>query len=212
MKTPTALDNIDWSKNDGLVPAIIQDALTGQVLMLGYMNDASLEHTLKSQQVTFFSRSKQRLWTKGETSGNTLSLVDVAVDCDGDTLLVLAQPKGPVCHLDTPSCFGGAGLQGSMLQRLVEVIEQRSSEDGDESYTRSLLASGVQRCAQKVGEEGVEVALAATSGDAKALAEESADLLYHLLVTLKAANTDFRDVLKVLDERHQVAQSDCHPD
>jgi len=212
MKTPDNLDGIDWDKNEGLVPAIIQDALTGQVLMLGYMNEASLEQTLKTQQVTFFSRSKRRLWRKGETSGNTLSLVDVAVDCDGDTLLVLAQPKGPVCHLNTPSCFGAGGLQGSMLQRLAEIIEQRSSEDGDESYTRSLLASGVQRCAQKVGEEGVEVALAATSGDAKALAEESADLLYHLLVTLKAANTDFRDVLQVLDRRHQITQSDCNHD
>lgn len=208
MKTSANLDSIDWAKNDGLVPAIVQDALSGQVLMLGYMNEDSLAHSLETQRVTFFSRSKQRLWTKGETSGNTLSLVDVAVDCDGDTLLVLAQPKGPVCHLDTPSCFGADGLQGSMLQRLAEIIEQRSGEDGDESYTRSLLASGVQRCAQKVGEEGVEVALAATSGDAKALAEESADLLYHLLVTLKATHTDFRDVLKVLDERHREPQSD----
>ena len=208
MKTTIALDRIDWSKNDGLVPAIVQDALTGQVLMLGYMNEASLEQSLQSRLVTFFSRSKGRLWTKGETSGNTLSLVDVSVDCDGDTLLVIAHPKGPVCHLMTPSCFGSEAPQGSMLQRLAEIIEHRSSEDGDESYTRSLLASGVQRCAQKVGEEGVEVALAATSEDTQALAEESADLLYHLLVTLKAANTDFRDVLKVLDERHQRSQSD----
>lgn len=208
MKTSRDLNTIDWKKNNGLVPAIVQDALTGQVLMLGYMNEASLEQTLQSRLVTFFSRSKERLWTKGETSGNTLSLVDVAIDCDGDTLLVLAQPKGPVCHLMTPSCFGAEARQGSMLQRLVEIIERRSGEAGDESYTRSLLASGVQRCAQKVGEEGVEVALAATSGDAKALAEESADLLYHLLVTLKAANTDFRDVLKVLDQRHQMTQSD----
>ena len=208
MKTSAILDGIDWAKNDGLVPAIVQDALTGQVLMLGYMNEASLKHTIETQQVTFFSRSKQRLWTKGESSGNTLSLVDIAIDCDGDTLLMLAQPAGPVCHLMTPTCFGVDAPQGSMLQRLAEVIEQRSSEDGDESYTRSLLASGVQRCAQKVGEEGVEVALAATSGDVKALAEESADLLYHLLVTLKATNTDLRDVLKVLDERHREPQSD----
>lgn len=203
MNTPPWMDTIDWQKTNGLIPAIVQHALTGQVLMLGFMNQDALAQTLASDQVTFFSRTKQRLWTKGETSGHTLSLVDVALDCDHDTLLVLAKPEGPVCHLMTPSCFGEHAPHGSMLAQLVDIIDQRATSEDGQSYTRSLLDAGLQRCAQKVGEEGVEVALAATSGDQQALHEEAADLIYHLLVTLKAANTDFNAVLEVLDQRHQ---------
>lgn len=203
MKTPPWIPTIDWEKTNGLIPAIIQHAVTGQVLMLGYMNEEALEKTLLTDQVTFFSRSKQRLWIKGESSGHTLALVDMALDCDQDTLLVLAKPQGPVCHLMTPSCFGEQAPHGSMLARLSDIIDERASSQATESYTRSLLASGIQRCAQKVGEEGVEVALAATSGDQAALHEEAADLLYHLLVTLKAANTHLDAVLDVLGQRHQ---------
>lgn len=207
MNTPVWLQRIDWGKTDGLVPAVVQDSISGQVLMLGYMNEEALTQTLTTQQVTFFSRSKQRLWVKGETSGHTLTLVDLSLDCDGDTLLVMAKPNGPVCHLMTTSCFGENAPPGGMLERLAAIIDRRADSDHGESYTRALLASGIQRCAQKVGEEGVEVALAATSGDKKALQAEAADLLYHLLVTLKAAKTDLRAVLAVLDERHRPSPS-----
>ena len=203
MDSPDWLDNIDWNKNNGLVPAIVQHAINGQVLMLGYMNAEALNKTLSSHQVTFYSRSKKRLWVKGESSGHTLNLVDMALDCDQDTLLVLANPQGPTCHLMTPSCFGQQPPLGSMLARLGQIIDARASSDDDASYTHSLLTSGLERCAQKVGEEGVEVALAAVSNDTDKLNEEAADLLYHLLVTLKAAGSDMDAVLAVLDQRHQ---------
>jgi phosphoribosyl-ATP pyrophosphohydrolase/phosphoribosyl-AMP cyclohydrolase len=184
MNSPDWLDQIDWNKGNGLLPAIVQNAINGQVLMVGYMNQAALQQSLSNEQVTFYSRSKQRLWTKGESSGHTLTLVDVALDCDQDTLLVLAHPQGPTCHLMTASCFG------------------EHNAVGDDSYTRSLLAAGVERCAQKVGEEGVEVALAAVANDTDKLNEEAADLLYHLLVALKAAGTELDSVLQVLERRH----------
>jgi len=198
-------DSIDWDKGGGLVPAIIQHAITGRVLMLGYMNVEALERTTSSRRVTFFSRSRDRLWTKGETSGNTLELRDIELDCDADTLLVTAIPAGPTCHLETPSCFDrdteqpGFGFVG----RLEGIIRERMDEGSDESYTTQLVNAGVQRIAQKVGEEGVEVALAGMKGDREELVSESADLLYHLLVLLKQQGASLADVVQQLEARHQ---------
>jgi len=206
MNAPSWVQEINWQKSDGLIPAIVQHHLTGQVLMLAYMNEQALHQTLESNKVTFFSRSKQRLWTKGETSGHFLSLVSVCPDCDKDTLLVLAKPQGPVCHLMTPTCFGEDAPQGAMLSRLEEIIDQRAQAKNTQSYTQSLLAEGTKRCAQKVGEEGVEVALAALGGDLKELEAEAADLLYHLLVALESAGSSLDAVLAVLDQRHQPDQ------
>lgn len=196
--------NLAWDKVDGLMPAIVQDAGTGRVLMLGYMNQEALEKTRATGHVTFFSRSKQRLWTKGETSGNTLELASLQADCDGDALLVQAVPHGPTCHLGTDTCWGD-GIHPSVgfLARLERVVESRRGTDPDSSYTARLLAEGVKRCAQKVGEEGVEVALAATAGDSDELIDESADLLYHLLVTLAASDVSLEEVCRRLESRHR---------
>ncbi|MGY6553894.1 MAG: bifunctional phosphoribosyl-AMP cyclohydrolase/phosphoribosyl-ATP diphosphatase HisIE [Wenzhouxiangella sp.] len=189
-----------WNKGDGLLPAVIQDARDGRVLMLGYMNAAALEKTQASGQVTFFSRSKQRLWTKGETSGNVLKLVDIAADCDRDTLLVQAIPHGPTCHLGTTTCFGETDWPPvGLLARLQVLIESRRDGNPEDSYTTRLLQGELARCAQKVGEEGVETALAAVTG-AK-LEEEAADLLYHLLVLLTAGNSSLDAVLEELRRR-----------
>ena len=197
-------DDLDWAKGDGLLPAVVQDADTGRVLMLGYMNDRALAKTRATGHVTFFSRSKQRLWTKGESSGHTLELVEVRADCDRDTLLVLARPHGPTCHTGTSTCFGDAVRPPlAFLAELERVIEARRGADPGSSYTAKLLDRGVKRCAQKVGEEGVEVALAATAGDREELVEESADLLYHLLVVLAASDVGLDEVLAVLQDRHQ---------
>lgn len=198
----TNIDMVDFAKGDNLLPAIVQHALSGEVLMQGYMNSEALQQTLASNKVTFYSRSKQRLWTKGESSGNTLELVSVHTDCDQDSLLILVKPAGPTCHLGTRSCFTDAQSQ-PMLQRLMDTIESRRGAPVDSSYTASLFAEGVKRAAQKVGEEGVEVALAAAAGDTKELLNESADLLYHLLVTLAARDLSINDVLDVLHQRHQ---------
>ncbi len=198
------IEALDWAKGDGLLPAIIQHAGDGQVLMLGYMNEAALAETLASGRVTFFSRSKQRLWTKGESSGHWLDAVAVHGDCDHDTLLVQAWPQGPTCHLGTASCFGDELVAGAgFLSRLEQVLKARATQAPETSYTARLLAAGIPRCAQKVGEEGVEVALAAVSGDTAKLNEESADLLYHLLVCLQAAGSGLEDVIEVLAQRHQ---------
>ena len=192
--------SLDWDKGDGLLPAVIQDARDGRVLMLGYMNAESLEKTLSSRRVTFFSRSKQRLWTKGETSGNVLELVDLAADCDRDTLLVQAIPQGPTCHLGTATCFGETVWPPvGLLARLQRLIESRRHGDPSKSYTTRLLQGELSRCAQKVGEEGVETALAAVTGDN--LEAEAADLLYHLLVLLTAADSDLDRVLAELAQR-----------
>ena len=197
-------ENLAWDKVDGLMPAIVQDAGTGRVLMLGYMNQEALEKTRATGHVTFFSRSKQRLWTKGETSGNTLELASLQADCDGDALLVQAVPHGPTCHLGTDTCWGDE-IHPSVgfLARLERVVESRRGTDPDSSYTARLLAEGVKRCAQKVGEEGVEVALAATAGDSDELIDESADLLYHLLVTLAASDVSLEEVCRRLESRHR---------
>lgn len=194
---------IDFEKSGGLVPAIIQHANTGEVLMLGYMNVDAYETTLEKKAVTFWSRSKSRLWTKGETSGNTLDLVSIALDCDRDTLLVQAQPQGPTCHTGTKSCFGETpGPDLAFLGALQAIVDQRAIDAPEDSYTAKLLSRGVLKCAQKVGEEGVEVALAATVEDDEALLGEAADLIYHLTVVLKARELSLRDVAKVLEVRH----------
>lgn len=182
MKLTVDASAIDWDKGEGLVPAVVQDAATLRVLMLGYMNRDALQATLDTQRVTFFSRSKGRLWQKGETSGNVLRLVGISVDCDGDTLLIMAEPAGPVCHLGTATCFGDASPDVHVLEDLCRIVEQRKSAAPETSYTARLLARGVTKIAQKVGEEGVETALAAVAENDDRLVGESADLLYHLVV------------------------------
>lgn len=196
-------DNVDFAKGDGLVPAIVQDADTRQVLMLGYMNRDALAQTVSTKRVTFFSRSKNRLWTKGETSGNTLSMVSIRADCDDDTLLVQARPAGPACHKGSVSCFDDGDAPGlGFLARLISVIALRRDSDPDKSYVASLLAKGPLKTAQKVGEEGVETALAGAAQDDAALREESADLLFHLIVLLESRNVALSDVIETLRGRH----------
>jgi phosphoribosyl-ATP pyrophosphohydrolase/phosphoribosyl-AMP cyclohydrolase len=198
------LDALAWAKMDGLLPAVVQDADTGQVLMLGYMDRAALAATLDGGFATFFSRSKGRLWQKGETSGNRLAVQAVLADCDDDALLVRAVPEGPTCHFGTTSCFGTDGPTGvGFLSKLARIVHDRAQADPAESYTARLLAEGLQRIAQKVGEEGVEVALAAVGRDAAGCAEETADLLYHLTALMEAKGFDWDDVAKVLAERHR---------
>lgn len=196
---------VAWEKMDNLVPAIVQDATSGKILMQGYMNQAALETTFEKELVTFYSRSKERLWTKGETSNNTLSLVSVHVDCDFDSIIVLANANGPTCHTGTESCWStpDAASSVSFIADLERVIASRKGADADSSYTASLYASGIKRIAQKVGEEGVETALAATVKDLEELKNESADLLYHLLVLLQASDLSLNDVIDVLKKRHQ---------
>ena len=203
------LNQLDFAKTDGLIPAIVQHALTGVVLMQGYMNQAALEHTLTTQQVTFYSRSKQRLWTKGESSGHTLSLHSVHTDCDQDSLLILALPQGPTCHTGCDSCFSFADdpQAAALLSRLEQTIVARKLADPGSSYTAQLFAEGRKRIAQKVGEEGVEVALAAVAGDDHELLNESADLLFHLLTLLASHNLQLSDVLAVLAAREAKAKS-----
>ena len=192
---------LDWGKGDGLLPAIVQDARTLRVLMLGYMDRAALEATLSSRRVTFFSRSKGRLWTKGESSGHFLELASVDVDCDGDTLLVQAHPQGPTCHLQRESCFPSA--PGSTLADLSALVERRAAERPEGSYTTKLFDGGIRRIAQKVGEEGVETALAAVAEDDDALLGEGADLLFHLLVLLRARGLGLADVEAKLRTRRR---------
>src|SRR5882757_2724990 len=199
MKIP----KIDWKKTDGLVPAIVQDARTQQVLMLGYMNAAALKKTLRSKRVTFFSRSKQRLWTKGESSGNFLRLVSLEVDCDNDTLLIQANAAGPTCHRGTVSCFGDSGATGvGFLAQLDQVVADRIKSGDKTSYTVRLVQEGIARVAQKVGEEGVETALAALQKNQKEFTGEAADLLYHLIVLLRAKKLSLADAIAVLEKRH----------
>lgn len=193
------IDALDWNKQGGLLPAVVQDAGTLRVLMLGYMDRAALQATLDTQRVTFFSRSRGRLWTKGESSGHVLSLVSIEADCDRDTLLVLARPAGPTCHLGTASCFADAPADA--LAELDDRIAARASDPPPGSYTAKLFDAGVRRIAQKVGEEGVETALAAVAEDDHAFLGEAADLLYHLLVLLRARGLSLQDALAVLRQR-----------
>ncbi|HCE2220512.1 TPA: bifunctional phosphoribosyl-AMP cyclohydrolase/phosphoribosyl-ATP diphosphatase HisIE [Vibrio parahaemolyticus] len=199
-------ERINWEKVDGLVPAIVQDFQSSQVLMMGYMNQDALAKTGETGQVTFFSRTKERLWTKGETSGNVLQLVNISLDCDNDTLLVRVNPIGPTCHTGTTTCWDGDAQEESQmvwLHQLEQLLAARKSADPDSSYTASLYARGTKRISQKVGEEGVEVALAATSGDKAELVCESADLIYHLLVLLQDQGLSMNDVVDKLKERHK---------
>jgi len=200
-------DSIDFTKGDGLVPAIVQDADTGAVLMLGYMNREAVEQTLARKRAVFFSRSKQRLWEKGETTGHTLDVVDVALDCDNDTLLVTAHPRGPACHNGTVTCFGDATRSAAgdiaFLSKLESVIAQRASDKPENSYTARLLAKGLGKVAQKVGEEGVETALAGAGESEQKVIEESADLLFHLLVLLRARGLTLAQVVRQLESRHR---------
>ena len=196
---------IDWNKVDGLVPVIVQDYQSSQVLMMGYMNVDALQKTADTGLVTFYSRTKQRLWTKGEESGNSLNLVNVSLDCDNDTLLVKVNPIGPTCHTGTTSCFDADKQEESQLvwlHQLEQLLATRKDADPESSYTASLYARGTKRISQKVGEEGVEVALAATSGDKAELICESADLIYHLFVLLQDQGLSFNDVINKLKDRH----------
>ena len=197
--TAHGLDALAWDKQDGLLPAIVQDADTRRVLMLGYMNREALQVTRDSGKVTFFSRSKQRLWTKGESSGHGLALVSIETDCDRDTLLVQARPQGPTCHLGTVSCFPEA--PGDVLGELDALIRRRDAERPVGSYTTKLFEGGVRRIAQKVGEEGVETALAGVAQDDDALLAEASDLIYHLIVLLRARGLGLDDVRAVLATR-----------
>jgi len=198
------INAIDWDKEGGLVPAIAQDALDGRVLMLGYMNREALSYTLDNDAVTFWSRSRDELWTKGATSGNTLKLVAVHSDCDNDCLLVLARPHGPTCHRGTASCFDGREAvepRLAFLARLERLIADRYESRPKDSYTTRLFDAGTRRIAQKVGEEGVETALAAVSGDDAEIRNEAADLLYHLLVLLHDGGVTLADVTETLRSR-----------
>lgn len=205
------IPNLAWDKGDGLLPAVVQDAGSGAVLMLAFMNAEALAETLRRRRVVFFSRSRNKLWEKGETSGNTLQLVDIDADCDSDSILVRAHPAGPTCHRNTPTCFGDGQLPApegiGFLSRLEEVISARIAENPENSYTAKLFARGIKRMAQKVGEEGVEVALAAQAGDNAELVSESADLLYHLTLLLKARGLSLDAVGAELAARHRARAS-----
>lgn len=192
---------LDWGRGDGLLPVVVQDAASLRVLMLGYMNAEALAATRASGKVTFYSRSKQRLWTKGESSGHFLEVVSIDQDCDDDTLLVLAHPRGPTCHLGRASCFPDA--PGNFLGTLDALVAERERERPAGSYTTSLFEKGTRRIAQKVGEEGVETALAAVAQGDEELIGESADLLYHLLVLLRARGLGLAEVLQLLETRHR---------
>ncbi|MEI6458773.1 MAG: bifunctional phosphoribosyl-AMP cyclohydrolase/phosphoribosyl-ATP diphosphatase HisIE [Pseudomonadota bacterium] len=199
--------SLDWSKSDGMLPAIVQDADTGAVLMLAWMTQEALQCTLTDGYATFHSRSRKRLWRKGETSGNSIAVVEVIADCDRDTLLVRGRPVGPVCHTGTSNCFdtSPAHRPAEFLHTLEAIIEQRIRNPPATSYTAATYARGVARMAQKVGEEGLEVALAAVQSDRRALVSESADLVFHLLLLLRAEGLSLADVTRELQSRHSAA-------
>jgi len=201
--SPADVDALAWEKMGGLLPASVQDAATGQVLMLGYMSREALAATLERGRAVFHSRSKGRLWEKGETSGNTLKVREVLADCDDDALLVKAEPVGPTCHLGTASCFGGTADGAGFLGTLSRIVAARSASDPAESYTARLLAEGTAKIAQKVGEEGVELALAAVGRDRQGCIEEAADLLYHVTVLMEARGFGWEEVAATLRGRHQ---------
>ncbi|MHB1056485.1 MAG: bifunctional phosphoribosyl-AMP cyclohydrolase/phosphoribosyl-ATP diphosphatase HisIE [Rhodanobacter sp.] len=205
MSDNTDTGRLDWAKGDGLLPAIVQHWLSGEVLMLGYMNAEALAQTQASGHVTFYSRSRRRLWSKGESSGHVLVLKSIRIDCDADTLLIQADPHGPTCHTGSSSCFGdGADVRPPLgfLAELDALVAQRHAERPEGSYTTKLFDGGMRRIAQKVGEEGVETALAAVVQEDAALLGEAADLVFHLTVALRARGLSLGDVVEVLAKRH----------
>jgi phosphoribosyl-ATP pyrophosphohydrolase/phosphoribosyl-AMP cyclohydrolase len=194
--------NIDFNKGNGLVPIVIQDNNTLQVLMVGYMNEEAFKKTMKEKKVTFFSRSKNRLWTKGETSGNYLYVEEVLTDCDNDSILIKVNPTGPVCHTGTISCFGDESAKGFVYE-LEHIINQRINNNIKESYTNQLYKKGINKVAQKVGEEAVELIIEAKDENITLFKNEAADLLYHLLILLKVKRVNLESIEEVLKERHK---------
>ena len=205
--TSSEIGELAWEKMGGLIPAVVQDRVSGEVLMLAYVNPEALEATLDTGFVTFFSRSKQRLWQKGETSGNRLKLHGVFTDCDGDALLLLVDPEGPVCHLGTRTCFEADLAGPGWLAQLSAIIAERASSNDPLSYTRKLIEEGPERIAKKIGEEGVEVALAGVSRDVAGCVEEVADLVYHVGVLMQARSFGWHDVVAALKARHAESSS-----
>lgn len=196
--------NIDFNKMNHLVPAIVQDALSGKVLMQGYMNEEALAKTKETGMVTFFSRSKNRLWTKGETSGNFMELVSIVADCDGDSILVKANPRGPVCHTGADTCFAEQNSsKTAFIDQLRSIIKDRKNNPTDKSYTASLFAKGINKIAQKVGEEAVEIVIEAKDDNKELFLGEAADLLFHYLILLEAKGYELDEVMEVLIERHK---------
>lgn len=195
-------NNVNWQKMKGLIPAVVQDVIHKNILMLGYMTKEALVKTIQTGQVTFYSRSQKKLWTKGETSGNFLKVCEISTDCDQDALLILAKPSGPTCHLGDVSCFAKMSYrQNDFISMLERTIEVRQKDNTNNSYVASLMRQGINRISQKVGEEGLEVALAAVSQNKEQVCEEAADLVFHLLVLLRAKGLGFNDVLAVLAHR-----------
>ena len=195
---------MDFTKSNGLLPAIIQDAKTGRVLMLGYMNEEALNISKSTNKVTFFSRSKNRLWVKGETSGNFLNIVSIHADCDNDTVLIKANPVGPACHTGATTCFHDETESGALfLAKLERTIKARKETPSEGSYTSDLFAKGINKIAQKVGEEAVEIVIEAKDDNKDLFLGEAADLLYHYLILLRAKNFELNDVIQVLEKRHK---------
>ena len=194
--------NINFEKGDGLVPAVIQDSATMHVLMVGYMNEDAYRKTVNEGRVTFFSRSRQRLWTKGETSGNFLAVKEILPDCDNDALLIRVEQAGPVCHTGSTSCFGDIDAKG-FLYRLEKIISERINENAADSYTNKLFRKGINKIAQKVGEEAVELVIESKDDNIDLFRNEAADLLYHLLVLLRARSTTLSEIEEVLSLRHK---------
>lgn len=204
MRKVEAITEVDFNKQDGLVPAIVQDAQTGKVLMLGYMNEAALQQTVDSGEVTFYSRSKQRLWTKGESSGNYLNLVSVSMDCDQDALLVKVNPQGPTCHTGADTCWDEENKNDmEFLNYLTDIIKERRQKTPEESYVARLFSKGINKVAQKVGEEAVEVVIEAKDNDDNLFLNESADLLFHYMLLLEAKGFTLSDVVSILKLRHK---------
>jgi phosphoribosyl-ATP pyrophosphohydrolase/phosphoribosyl-AMP cyclohydrolase len=197
------VQQLDFNKSDGLIPAIIQDAATNKVLMLGFMNAEALQKTMEEKRVTFFSRSKNRLWTKGETSGNFLHVLDIKADCDNDTLLIKARPDGPTCHTGADTCFDEVNQSDHFLWKLEKVIQDRKAHPKEGSYTTSLFQKGINKVAQKVGEEAVELVIEAKDDNEALFLGEAADLLYHYLILLAAKELHLQDVIQVLESRHR---------
>jgi phosphoribosyl-ATP pyrophosphohydrolase/phosphoribosyl-AMP cyclohydrolase len=198
------ITKIDFEKSGGLIPAIIQDVYSNKVLMLGYMNAEALQKTLAEKKVTFFSRSKNRLWTKGETSNHFLMLQSMALDCDGDTLLIKVIPQGPTCHTGADTCWNESNTgNAAFLEHLGQVIHERRTNPSDQSYTASLFKKGLNKIAQKVGEEAVEVVIEAKDNNDDLFKNEAADLLFHYLVLLEAKNMSLKDIVEVLQDRHK---------